>query len=208
MWITMKWSKRLVLLTLWDEEIGPTIYDANRSITPEIQAITIQCFMPCLHLFSSGLNRQSGKPPMKLTLPLPHFEKVARIYFSSWEDKMVRGQYRAFGIFFISNEISPLEELFYDAVITRLEISEELFRKNLMSILAESLNPRNSSSFDVDAELNAIKERLITSSDLIKLYNGKELRLICQKLGIPIHQKSKKKIANNILISLLGLNVK
>jgi len=203
----MKWDKRLVLLTLWDEKMGPTIHDANLSITPEIQVLAIQCFMPCLHLFSSGLDKQSGKPPMKFTLPLPHFGKLARIYFSSWEDKFVRGQYRAYGIFFISNEISPLEELFFDTVINKLEISEELFRNNLMSILVESLNPRKTSSFDVNAELSAIKERLITSSDLIKLYNGKELRLIGQKLGIPIHHKSKKKIANSILISLLGLKI-
>lgn len=203
----MKWEKRLVLLTLWDEEMGPTIHDANLSITPEIQVLATQCFMPCLHLFSSGLDKQSGKPPMKLTLPLPHFGKVARIYFSSWEDKIVRGQYRAYGVFFISNEISPLEELFFDTVINKLEISEELFRNNLISILVESLNPRKTSSFDVNAELNAIKERLITSSDLIKLYNGKELRLIAQKLEIPIHQKSKKKIANSILISLLELKI-
>ncbi len=203
----MKLNKILVLLTIWDEEMGPTIHDANHSITPKIQAIAIQCFMPCLHLFSSGLDKQSGKPPMKLTLPLPHFGKVARIYFSSWEDKMVRGLYRAFGIFFISNEMNSLEELFFDAVINKLEISEEIFRENLMSLLAEFLNPRNSKSFDVNAELNAIKERLITSSDLIKLYNGNELRLIGKKLGIPLHQKSKKKLANSILISLLGLKV-
>ncbi|MFX1285840.1 MAG: hypothetical protein ACFFB5_19520 [Promethearchaeota archaeon] len=199
----MELDNILMILSLWDEQKGPTVYDCNQEITHYVNAISIQCFMPCFHLFSSGLAQQSKKPPMILTLPLPNYEKVARIYFGSWEDSQIRGQFRAFGIFFILDNFGPLEELFFDTLIEKLELTKDLFMNDLMMILERSISRQKGPSFDAGTALNSIKARLITTHDLLSIYKIDELKLIAKKLGIAPIQISKEKLASDILISLL-----
>lgn len=203
----MEFINILLILSLWDEQKGPTVYDCNQEITQNVNAISIQCFMPCFHLFSSGLDEQSKKPPMKLTLPLPNYGKLARIYFGCWEDADVRGEFRAFGIFFILKNIESLEELFFDTIIGKLKLTENFFKKDLMRIIVKSFNIRTRTSFDAETALNNIKARLITINHLTNIYKTQELKLIAKKLGIAATRRSKKKLATDILISLLDIEI-
>ncbi|MHA2245643.1 MAG: hypothetical protein ACXADY_11820 [Candidatus Hodarchaeales archaeon] len=206
--LILEFNNILLVLSLWDEQKGPTVYDCNQAITQNVNAISIQCFMPCFHLFSSGLAEQSKKPPMKLTLPLPNYEKFARIYFGCWEDPKIRGEFRAFGIFIILSHIQSLEELFFDTIIGKLKLTEDFFKKDLKRTLVKSFNIRTRTSFDAETALNNIKARLITINHLTNIYKTQELKLIAKKLGITaIPRRSKKKLATDILISLLDIDI-
>ena len=193
----------LMILSFWDEQRGPQVHDCNQEITPDINTISIQCFMSCFHLFSTGLSKQSKNPPMRLTLPLPNYEKVARIYFGSWEDSEVRGRFRAFGIFFVLENISTLVELFFDTIIEKINLSENPFQINLMQILEKSISKHVRPAFEAETAINQIKLKLITTQDLMRIYKIQELQSMAKILGIPITQKSKKRLATDILVFLI-----
>jgi hypothetical protein len=192
-----------MIFSFWDEQRGPQVHDCNQEITPDINTISIQCFMSCFHLFSTGLGKQSKNPPMRLTLPLPNYRKVARIYFGSWEDSEVRGRFRAFGIFFVLNNINTLEELFFDTIIEKINLSENPFQINLMQMLEKSISKHVRPMFKAETAINQIKLRLITIPDLMKIYKIQELRSMAKNLGVPTTRKSKKRLATDILVFLI-----
>ncbi|MFX1507288.1 MAG: hypothetical protein ACFFDC_14495 [Promethearchaeota archaeon] len=192
-----------MIFSFWDEQQGPQVHDCNQEITPDINTISIQCFMSCFHLFSTGLNKQSKNPPIRLTLPLPNYGKVARIYFGSWEDSKVRGRFRAFGIFFILENISTLEELFFDTIIERINLSENPFQINLIQILEKSISKHVRPIFDAETAINQVKLRLITTQDLTRIYKIQELRPMAKTLGLSTTRKSKKMLATDILVFLI-----
>ncbi|MFX0210036.1 MAG: hypothetical protein ACFFDT_28910 [Candidatus Hodarchaeota archaeon] len=199
----MELNDILMILSFWDEQRGPQVHDCNQEITPDINTISIQCFMSCFHLFSTGLGKQSKNPPIRLTLPLPNYGKVARIYFGSWEDSKVRGQFRAFGIFFVLENISTLEELFFDIIIERINLSENPFQINLMQRLEKSISMHVKPTFNAENAINQVKLRLITTQDLTRIYKIQELRSMAGTLGLSTTRKSKKRLATDILVFLI-----
>ncbi len=197
-----------MIFSFWDEQKGPQVYDCNQEITHDINTISIQCFMSCFHLFSTGLAKQSKKPPMRLTLPLPNYGKIARIYFGSWEDTTVRGKFRAFGVFFVLDNVGTLEELFFDIIVDKLNLSESPFQNDLMQILEKSISSRVRPSFNAETAINRIKSRLITIHDLTRIYKTQELKLMARNLGLTTSRKSKKRLATDILVLLINIEKK
>ncbi|UCG02585.1 MAG: hypothetical protein JSW11_01055 [Candidatus Heimdallarchaeota archaeon] len=199
----MEINNILMIFSFWDEQKGPQVFDCNQEITHDINTISIQCFMSCFHLFSTGLAKQSKKPPMKLTLPLPNYGKIARIYFGSWEDIEVRGKFRAFGVFFVLDNVGTLEELLFDSIIGKLNLSDNPFQEDLIQTLENSINRQLRPAFDAETAIQSIKSRLITVQNLTRIYKTQELRLMAKSLGIPLTRKSKKILAKDILILLI-----
>lgn len=194
-----------MIFSYWDEQKGPQVYDCNQEITRDINTISIQCFMSCFHLFATGLAEQSKKPPTRLTLPLPNYGKIARIYFGSWEDPNVRGQFRAFGVFFILEEVGTLEELLFDTIIDKLKLSENPFQNELINILEKSFSRQGRPTFDAETAINSIKSRIITIQDLTRIYKTQELRAMARNLGLLTTRKSKKNLATDILNLLINI---
>lgn len=140
---------------------------------------------------------------MKLTLPLPNYGKIARIYFGSWEDIEVRGKFRAFGVFFVLDNVGTLEELLFDSIIGKLNLSDNPFQEDLIQTLENSINRQLRPAFDAETAIQSIKSRLITVQNLTRIYKTQELRLMAKSLGIPLTRKSKKILAKDILILLI-----
>ena len=195
----MEFKDILMIFSFWDEQKGPRVYDCNQEITPDINTISIQCFMSCFHLFSTGLKKMK----MKLTLPLPNYRKEARIYFGSWEDSNVRGRFRAFGLFFVLNNIGALEELFFDTIIDKLKLSDNPFQDDLIQILEEYIDSQTRPIFEAKVVMNRIKAKIITVHDLTNVYKTQELEVMAKNLGLSTVQKSKNAIAAEIMNSLI-----
>ncbi|MFX1516642.1 MAG: hypothetical protein ACFFC6_10055 [Promethearchaeota archaeon] len=195
----MEFKNILMIFSFWDEQKGPRVYDCNQEITPDINTISIQCFMSCFHLFSAGLKEMK----MKLTLPLPNYGKEARLYFGSWEDPQVRGHFRAFGLFFVLDTIGPLEELFFDAVIEKLKLSDNPFQDDLIQVLEEYIDSQTRPIFDAEFVMDRIKSKIITTHDLSRVYKTQELEIMAKNLGLSTTKKSKNEIAAEIMNSLI-----
>ncbi|MFX1384292.1 MAG: tetratricopeptide repeat protein, partial [Promethearchaeota archaeon] len=208
-----KTSNILIFISIWDEEVGPTIVDIHPRVNiGNIEQITIQIFQAYQFFWDSP-----DKPynRAKMVLPFRNINKKAKIFFDIIPNPDIRGGFQPFNVVILCPDYFSDENLYiYDEIMLKISkdfakqqnIRLENYYQEVYDLLAlEEINKNEPVELEDNYSYTIAMDDFQAGIKLFQTRNYKEAYNLLKKVLIKFEQENHRNLIMEVVYLIASL---